>query len=53
MQIAAGSSILEAVAADAAKPRPQPRDTVSSASRQATWLAPATIGRGRLIDLVV
>ena len=53
MQIAAGSSILEAVAADAATPRPQPREAAPSATRSRTWLAPATIGRGRLIDLVV
>ena len=53
MQIAAGSSILEAVATDAAAPRPQPRDAATSATRPQTWLAPATIGRGRLIDLLV
>jgi hypothetical protein len=51
MQIAPTAAILEAMkvvspqsmARDAAGARPQPKD----------WSAPKTIGRGRLIDLVV
>ncbi|HEY3918338.1 MAG TPA: hypothetical protein VGL83_11125 [Stellaceae bacterium] len=51
MQVAPTAAILEAIkvaspqstARDASGARPQPKD----------WLAPKTIGRGQLIDLVV
>jgi hypothetical protein len=53
MQIAAGSSILDAAAAGSNQARPQPRDAAPAATRQETWTAPAAVGRGRLIDLLV